>query len=307
MLENPLVSIIIPVYNRADRVAQTLDSIIAQTYTKIEIILVDDGSTDDSEQVIIPYLSETVKYYKQANAGAPAARNRGISMAKGAFIIFFDSDDLMLPSRVEEQVKAVLLIQADACACGYFINTIDGDAYFPPLQANNDLIAQYVNLELIGSTQSWMFSRKLVHEVGGFDLSLTCRQDSDITFRILQLNPKVAMVNRALSLFIDHEGGERIMNNWTNPKHHQSKERYHKKILDYLADHNRIDLIHKAIDRFYWDVVPAYVKCKEYGQLTRLYGISMEVSKKFSSGDRLKIMFSASRSLVHWLLRGLKK
>lgn len=306
MSEQPLVSIIIPVYNRADRVAATLDSLLAQTYSHFEIILVDDGSTDRSAEVIAPYLNSRLRYIKQDNAGAPAARNHGFRLSQGELIVFFDSDDLMLPSRLEEQVKAIVRQQAQACAAGFYINLVGGETYLPAAMSNAPVMELFIRRKVLGSTQSWMFSREMVAAVNGFDLNLSCRQDLDLTFRILQLNPTVALVAKPLSLFIDHEGGERIMNNWNSLKHLGSKERYHHKVLRYLSTQKRGDLLSKALDYYYWDVLPAYVKRKEYGKAGKLYGAALEYSKTLTAGGRLNVLAKASKSLLHWFASGLK-
>lgn len=307
MAAQPLVSIIVPVYNRADRIGQTLDSLLAQTYQNYEIILVDDGSTDRSAEVIAPYLNSRVFYYKQTNAGAPAARNHGFALSKGEVIVFFDSDDLMLPSRLEEQLKALLRENAQACAAGFYINLIGGDAYLPPAAGPGCIMDLFISRKLLGSTQSWMFSRELVSRVKGFDTQLSCRQDIDLTFRVLQLKPKVAFVRKPLSLFIDHEGAERIMNNWNSPKHLESKSRYHRKVLRFLASEKRADLMIKALDYYYWDVLPSYMKLNRYGKVAGFYGAAIEASKDLDLGSRLKVLGSASKSLVHWAASGMKK
>jgi len=294
------------VYNRADRIAQTLDSLLAQTHQNYEIILVDDGSTDQSAEVITAFLSSRVFYFKQANAGAPAARNFGFEKSTGEMIVFFDSDDLMLPSRLEEQQKAMIRENAAACAAGFYINLIGGDTYLPPAQGRESIMELFINRKLLGSTQSWMFSREMVSAVKGFDTNLSCRQDIDIAFRILQLNPKVALVPKPLSLFIDHEGPERIMNNWNSPKHLESKSRYHRKVLRYLAMQKRADLMIKALDYYYWDVLPSYMKLNKYGKVAGYYGAAIEASKDLDLGSRLKVLASAAKSLTHWAAHGIK-
>lgn len=305
MTDLPLVSIIVPVYNRANHVTLTLDSLLTQTYPNLEIILVDDGSTDNSAEVISPYLSEQVLYVKQDNAGAPAARNHGFSISKGDFIVFFDSDDLMLPGRIEAQVKALIQQNAACCAAGYYINEVGGASYLPPA-GDADQIAQFVNLELLGSTQSWMFSRKLITDVNGFDPVLTCRQDADLTFRVLQRVPKVAMLKEKLSLFMDHEGEERIMNNWNAPKHLHSKTRYHAKVLAHLSASHRADLMPKAIDRFYWDVAPAYAKGKDYKNIWKLYKMGLDNTRSFKGWTKIQLRIAAVKSLLYWTASGLK-
>ncbi len=105
---NELVSIIIPVYNHAETIVSSLASIIEQTYRPIEVIIVDDGSTDDLDFVIKPYLEKinsediSFKLIKQINAGAPAARNNGYEHSSGQYIIFFDADTVAKPEMIEK-------------------------------------------------------------------------------------------------------------------------------------------------------------------------------------------------------------
>lgn len=106
-MTEPLVSIIIPTYNRAALLQETLDSALEQTYRNIEIIVVDDGSTDDMRQVLSGYL-DRVRLVCRANKGRSAARNTGIDASRGEFLVFLDSDDLLMPSKVQMQVDYLL-------------------------------------------------------------------------------------------------------------------------------------------------------------------------------------------------------
>lgn len=103
-LKKPLVSVIIPTYNSASFVAQSVESVLQQTYENIEIIVVDDGSTDDTETVLAPY-KDKIRYIKKTNGGPSAARNLGITEAKGEFIAFQDADDIWLPEKAALQVE----------------------------------------------------------------------------------------------------------------------------------------------------------------------------------------------------------
>jgi glycosyltransferase involved in cell wall biosynthesis len=100
----PLISVIIPTYNSASFVAQSVESVLQQTYENIEIIVVDDGSTDGTEAVLAPY-KDRVRYIKKANGGPSGARNLGITEAKGEFIAFQDADDIWLPEKAALQVE----------------------------------------------------------------------------------------------------------------------------------------------------------------------------------------------------------
>ena len=108
-VNNPEVSIIIPAYNHADLLGEALESVFAQTYRNFEIIVVDDGSTDDTASLLKP-LSEqgVIRYIYQQKQGVSAARNRGIVEANGRYIAFLDSDDLFEPDKLEIQVNYLL-------------------------------------------------------------------------------------------------------------------------------------------------------------------------------------------------------
>lgn len=99
----PLVSVVIATYNRAQYVAETIESVLSQSYPKIEAIVIDDGSTDDTAAVVEPFVPK-VRYVWQENAERGAARNHGLRLAQGEYIAFLDSDDLWLPMKIEEDI-----------------------------------------------------------------------------------------------------------------------------------------------------------------------------------------------------------
>jgi glycosyltransferase involved in cell wall biosynthesis len=100
----PLISVVIPAYNAGPFIAETLESVLSQTYSHREIIVVDDGSTDDTEQVVQPYLGRT-RFIRQKNTGEGGARNAGLRAATGDYIAFLDADDLWLPEKLEVQLQ----------------------------------------------------------------------------------------------------------------------------------------------------------------------------------------------------------
>ena len=101
-----MVSVIIPTYNRADIIRASIDSVLTQTYGNVEVVVVDDGSRDDTRRVVESY-GEPVRYVYQANAGVSAARNTGFAHARGEFIALLDSDDQFLPWKLDAQVRVL--------------------------------------------------------------------------------------------------------------------------------------------------------------------------------------------------------
>lgn len=105
--DTPLVSVIIPAFNAERFIAETIRSVIAQTYAQWELLIIDDGSTDKTREIITSYLSDPrIKYIFQANAGVSAARNKGIEMANGYYLAFLDADDLWAPNNLAVKMYA---------------------------------------------------------------------------------------------------------------------------------------------------------------------------------------------------------
>ena len=119
MAANDLVTVVIPVYNSKNTVAKAVRSILDQTYNELEIILVNDGSTDDSLDICNKLASEDKRIivHSQENGGLSAARNKGISLATGKWITFVDSDDVAAPNMIEILMNAAVTANADLSVC----------------------------------------------------------------------------------------------------------------------------------------------------------------------------------------------
>lgn len=119
--ETPLVSIIVPVYQVEAYISECVESLLAQTYTNLEILLVDDGSTDSSGEICDEYAvkDDRVRVVHQRNQGLSAARNAGMGIAKGEYLAFVDSDDVVMPGFIEILYELLRRYQADIAACAY--------------------------------------------------------------------------------------------------------------------------------------------------------------------------------------------
>jgi len=125
----PLVSVIVTTFNRADLIGETIESILNQTYTNFELIIVDDGSTDNTEGVVKKYNDKKIQYIKTGNWGGPAhPRNIGIKKAKGEYIAFCDDDDLWYPQKLEKQIQ--FLSNNDIIGVGSNTESIGDTTYF---------------------------------------------------------------------------------------------------------------------------------------------------------------------------------
>ena len=182
----PQVSVIIPTYNSARYVVEAVESVLAQTWQDFEILVIDDGSTDETEQLMRRY-ENPVRYLCQANGGVAVARNRGIRESRGRYIAFLDADDTWLPYKLERQIN-VLLEHPNVRAC-YSTFTIV-DAELNPLgisrsqrqgSALEDLLT---GGNIIGSICTVLCERSLFDVVGGFDPKLSQCADWDMWVRL---------------------------------------------------------------------------------------------------------------------------
>lgn len=184
----PSVSIIIPTYNRSHLLKEALLSCLAQTYQDFEVIVVDDGSTDDTKQVVESLGNDKIKYVYQTNCGRSKARNKAIKMAQGKYITFLDSDDCYLPNKLEVNVKALEENSAYGAVYSAAYNVdINGKRhpYVYPAPVSGWIykeIALYLPLTICLPTV--MARREVFQKVGVFDERQSRFEDTDMWRRI---------------------------------------------------------------------------------------------------------------------------
>lgn len=184
--DRPLVSAVIPTYNRGHVVERAIASVLEQTYRPIEIIVVDDGSTDDTAERMERVRAPELAYIRTpTNAGASAARNLGISKARGDFVAFLDVDDEWLPDKTARQVAAFRGAppRLGVVYCG--ISEVSPE--WPPIErhptSRGDLF-ETLRVANVLRTSGVMVRREVFGRVGGFDCGLAARHDWDLWLRI---------------------------------------------------------------------------------------------------------------------------
>lgn len=188
MPEVPLVSVVIPAWNSADTLPRAIDSVLAQTWEAREIIVVDDGGTDDSLAVLAVY-GDRLRVISQANGGPGAARNRGLSEARGRYVAFLDADDHWLPEKLERQV-ALLEAHPELGFCSTATAVVDtrgGQVRdWPCWKAAEPLLETLFmrSATVSGSTSGVLARRELLLEAGGFDERLRGFEDPDLWIRL---------------------------------------------------------------------------------------------------------------------------
>lgn len=184
----PTVSVIVPAYNAAAFLRRAIDSVLGQTWRDVELIVVDDGSTDDTLQVLAGY-GDGLRVLTQANAGPAAARNRGLRESHGEFVAFLDADDWWLPAKLERQV-ALMRSRPEVGFCSTASRVVThADAPttdWPCCTADMPLLETLFvrSAAISGSTSGVLARRTPLIEAGGFDESLRGFEDPDLWIRL---------------------------------------------------------------------------------------------------------------------------
>jgi alpha-1,6-rhamnosyltransferase len=205
----PLITVVIPTYNRAPLVGEAIASVLAQDFADYELVVVDDGSTDNTGQVVKDVGGDRVRYLYQEQAGGPAARNRGAAAGDSPYLLLLDSDDTLLPG-------ALAALAAEASHQPE-VGLIGGGFFYADAAG-----------ALLGEARGWLSSERLdlarwvrdcpfipsatlvradwYHQVGGFDPALGASQDWDLYLRLAQAGCPMAWLRRPVARYRQHGG-----------------------------------------------------------------------------------------------------
>jgi len=250
----PLISIIIPTYNRAHLISETLNSIIVQTHTNWECIVVDDGSTDDTEKRIQQYIKKDNRFQyhnrpQNRPKGANACRNYGFELSKGDFVNWFDSDDVMKPNFISEKLSVFNseneALDVVLCECEIFsieknkkeilkYITIDYDDFL------SDLILRKFLLSMPAGLWTSNYLKHVSLNESLFDEQLSQSQDFDFYVRIFKNSPKYKVISKALFEYRKSFGSISADFIMSNEEHINSYLKVRYKILSVYGDNPKI-------------------------------------------------------------------
>jgi len=190
---NELVSVIIPCYNEENYIYECLESVISQTYKNIEIICVNDGSTDNTREILYELRKNNsiIQIIDINNSGAPVARNIGLNLAKGTYIQFLDADDLIRPNKIEHQFNLVKNVKfvPDMVAADWTMVKQSNIIKKIHLERKDPWIA--LASSRLGNTVSNFYKRSTLLCIGGWDESISNSQDADLIMRLLMHNVNI--------------------------------------------------------------------------------------------------------------------
>jgi len=298
------ISVIVPTYNVAEYIEEGLLSVLNQTYPAHEIICVDDGSTDSTIEKIkklqLKFPGKISLFINETNRGATFTRNKGLAIAKGEYIQFFDSDDLLLPAKFETQVKLIekTIVRPDILVNDFFRRTINGKEEVYSYKEQDVWCA--VMETALGVTSGNLYKRAAVLAVNGWTEDLKSSQEYDLMFRMLTKGSSVKFDSNCLSIIRERVTGSisksnpaarwlRYINlrinifNYINENNMLTKERQQCFInimfdairILYKFDKNTALKLHRQYILTYGQPEPSMITSKRYLSIYHLFGFKI--------------------------------
>jgi len=209
--ERPLISVIIPVYNGEAFLAEAIQSVLNQNYYPIEIIIVDDGSTDSTAKIVASF-DKLVNYTCQENAGVASARNKGVRLAKGEFIAFIDADDIWPPYKIESQFRPFSENPELEIVQGLIQRFLSSGAKPPPhfIKSRDEQTALTLHLG------AGLIKKSVFDKIGLFDETMKLSEDIDWFLRAIEYGIRISVIEEAVYLYRIHQSNMTHEVNKTN-------------------------------------------------------------------------------------------
>lgn len=254
------VSIITPCYNGGPFVADTLRSAIDQSFAPVEIIVIDDGSTDDSAAIAEAF-GEPVRVIRQSNAGESVARNRGVEESRGTHLLFLDADDLLAPRALEVLAEA-LRCRPRAVAqmgCAWF-DEDPGSPQFIKKALHTHFFPEVIDGNL-GPPHAWLTPRRIVDAAGGFCPELRWFEDWDVWWRVGLVAEEIVPLDYVGALYRQHAQSQLATTKMVD------RTRGHAAIMSRMATTllDRPDIIRESGARLFWSSWTALSRATHYG------------------------------------------
>lgn len=266
---SPIVSIIIPTYNYAHFLSDCIKSVVAQSYTSIEIIVVDDGSTDNTKDIVKKYSSETIKYIYQKNKGLSAARNTGIKNVRGEFVLFLDADDLIPKNYIEKQVDNLISNpEADISLAKnklfYKIDNAGRPIVTGTWHTYTKQLATHCFFFNLGPPHAYFYRRNVIKNVGYFDTTLKACEDYDYVMRCFEKGFRVISCFGTKVFYRQHTGS--MSANKKNQFNHDA-------------------ILHMRINKSFFDVEHPLIKNNPDVLLASMAGTAATQARIFKNGN----------------------
>jgi glycosyltransferase involved in cell wall biosynthesis len=285
VIKNPLVSIIIPAYNAEKYIKGAIESALAQTYKNIEIVVVDDGSTDKTKDIVKEFADKRIKYIYQKNSGVAITRNTGIKNSTGEYIAFLDADDYYFPKKIEEEIKFLeqnKKFDLVYCNMVHFYDNAPNKyfthkGYFPSGNVFGDLLNGF-----FGQLNAVLIPKKIFNKVGLFDANLHYSEDWNLCLQIARFGFSFGFLNKRLvKIRISSDSHSRMENQW---KMKNNNLMIFERLFDSMTEkEKRVYGAEKIIAKLKIKLAIAHLTAKQKRK-------SIEIIRSISA-DNLKILF----------------
>ena len=233
-----LISVIMPCFNAEKYLREAIKSVLQQTYPHVELVVVDDGSTDDSKNILRSY-DERIVLIEQENRGPYPARNLGIKNSKGEFVAFLDADDYWHEDCLEELYSAINKSKAALAYCGWQnigVRGKRGDPYVPPDYERGNKSELFLHAASPWPIHAALIRRNVLEEVGGFDERWSTCMDYDLWLRTAVSRP-IKRVEKVLAFYRHHDKGQITSTQWRQARNvWLVKKRFVKRFPELVAD-----------------------------------------------------------------------
>lgn len=257
----PLVSVIIPVYNGANYMREAIDSALAQTYKNIEIVVINDGSTDNTREIALSY-GDKIRYFEKENGGVSTALNLGIRQMRGEYFSWLSHDDIYMPNKIERQIRAVQSFGNECLAVGSRLAYLDMPERNVEVKYCSETIRKWMDLskmEQLGIKVLFflgmigcelLIPKMYFSRYGFFDENLHCVQDTMKWYQMFREN-KIIYIDDVLVLSRRHD--EQVSN--TNPHVIQERNIYWKYVVDTISDYTLENLGWSRYQFYVWSLL----------------------------------------------------
>ena len=293
-MKEPLISVVVPVFNCEKYVYKCLTSLIEQTFQDFEIVIVNDGSTDRTETLCRGFLkrySGKIHYYYQTNKGAAAARNAGLELARGKYISFLDGDDCWENIFLEYMLKELESCEYDIVVCySYRLEFKSNilikksvETWIDDIDDSKDLHKQFLREDLIGGPSRTLCKRSILSEIGGYDERFPLSDCWDLWIRFFQKKRRVSIVRLPLYYYHVRDDGSNITR---RAKASDGTHEYYILYFKYKSLILKDGELKKAYSEYFWNCA-----LKLYSERTNfvwiLYFVLLSQRLHFSIFDRI--------------------
>lgn len=299
----PLVSILIPVYNAEKWLGEAVHSTLAQTWPHREIIIVDDGSRDRSLEIARSFKPRGVKVFQQENSGASSARNKAFRQSRGEYIQYLDADDILAPGKIEVQVKRLETEPPGTVASGAYgrftrhIHEADflpdpgWDDYEVPL----DWLLKAAQGQAMFPPMVWLTPRLIIENAGPWNENLTYNDDLEFFTRVLAKSGKIAFCPDAKSFY--RTGNTMSLGSRKGPEALASRLRswqlFTRHVLDLDNSESTRGSCAAVFQKFIFSLYPGYLELRKTAEEeVKKLGIRQDKYKEYSDSGRVFRFFS---------------